>query len=261
MRNPFLVALLAASLAVGSSALAQPELEIRVIYDNTSAREDVEAHWGFASVVTFQGRRVLFDSGTKPDLFLRNLKIMGVGVDSIEAAMISHQHPDHRNGVYKLFPLNRTMRVHFLDAFYEKAYREAAAVSMNPRRETGSYELIPGAYSTGMIPGDPPEQSLAIETSQGIVLMVGCSHPGIVQIVETVRRQREVDSIRLLMGGLHMFRQSAEEIQPQIERLQQLNVRKIMPGHCSGDLAKRMFAELYGANFETLGAGKVLRLN
>ena len=238
-----------------------PELEIRVIYDNTSAREDVEADWGFASVVTFRGRRVLFDSGTKPDLFLRNLKIMGVEPGSIETAMVSHQHPDHRNGIYRLYPLNRNIGVHFLDVFYEKAYQEALAVEMEPERHTGPFELIPGAYSTGMIPGDPPEQSLAIETSKGLVLLVGCSHPGIANIVRATQKQRGVDSIRLLVGGLHMFRQSAEEIGPQIRQLQKLNVESVMPAHCSGDLAKEMFREAYGANFDTLGAGKVLRLN
>ncbi len=261
MRSSLLIASLLLLVAPCRPVPAQAELDIRIIYDNTSAREDVEAHWGFASVVTFRGRRALFDSGTKPDLFLRNLKIMGVEPGSIESAMISHQHPDHRNGIYKLFPLNRSMQVHFLDVFYEKAYGEALAVGMNPHRETGEYELIPGAYSTGMIPGDPPEQSLAIETSKGLVLLVGCSHPGITKIVATVQRQRRVDSIRLLLGGLHMFQQSAEEIRPQIERLKQLNIERVMPAHCSGDLAKQMFREAYGENFEPLGAGKVLRLD
>ena len=247
--------------ATALPAQEQPELEIRVIYDNTSADEAVQADWGFASVVTLRGHRALFDSGTKPDLFLRNLKTMGVEPGSIETAMISHQHPDHRNGIYQLYPLNRKIRVHFLDVFYEKAYQEALAVKMNPKRQTGPFELIPGAYSTGVIPGDPPEQSLAIETSKGLVLVVGCSHPGITNIVRTAQEQRGVDSIRLLVGGLHMFRQSAAEIASQIRQLQRLNVESVMPAHCSGDLAKEMFREAYGVNFDTLGAGKVLRLN
>ena len=155
-----------------------PELEIRVIYDNTSAREDVPADWGFSSVVTFRGRRALFDSGTKPGLFLANLEKMGVEPSSIETAMISHEHPDHRNGVNKLIPLNPKMIVHFQDAFYEKAFGEASAAGMKVRREIRPYELIPGAHSTGDDSGDPPEQSLAIETSKGVGVDCRVQPPG-----------------------------------------------------------------------------------
>jgi 7,8-dihydropterin-6-yl-methyl-4-(beta-D-ribofuranosyl)aminobenzene 5'-phosphate synthase len=253
--------LFTALLAASPIRAADPELEIRVIYDNTSAREDVPADWGFAAVVTVRGRRVLFDSGTKPDLFLSNLANMGVEPGSIEAAMISHQHPDHRNGIQRLYPLHRRMRVHFLDAFYPRAYEEAAAVGLRPRREAGPFELVPGAHSTGMIEGDPHEQSLAVETSQGIVLLVGCSHPGIVKIVETVRRQRSVDEIFLVLGGFHMFQQQEEQIRIQIARLRELKVRRVMPAHCSGDLAKDLFREAYGENFEPLGAGKVVKID
>ena len=93
------------------------------------------------------------------------------------------------------------------------------------------------------------------------MLIVGCSHPGIVTIVEKVKRQRGVDSIRLLLGGLHMFQQNENQVRTQIQRLRDLKVQRVMPGHCSGDLAKELFREVYGANFESLGAGKVLRLD
>ncbi len=248
-------------LLFASLPAAEPELEFRVIYDNTSARDDVEADWGFSTVVTFRGRRLLFDSGTKPDLFLLNLQKMGVEPASIEQAVISHEHPDHRNGIYRLYPENPKIQVHFLDVFLAEAFEQARAVGLTPERVRGPFEVIPGVYSTGLIEGEPPEQSLIIETSKGIVLLVGCSHPGIVRIVETVERQRGKNSIRLVLGGFHMFRQSAGEISRQIGQLRDLNVGKVMPAHCSGDLAKQLFREAYGENFDTLGAGKVLRLD
>ena len=261
LAGAWLLAVALASSANLPAAPPVPELEIRVIYDNTSARSDVQADWGFAAVVTLRERRVLFDSGTKPELFLTNLEKMEVDPSSITQAVISHQHPDHRNGIYKLFPLHPSIRIHFLKAFYEKAYEEATAVGMTPNRVTGPFEVEPGVYSTGMIAGDPPEQSLAVETSKGIVLLVGCGHPGVVNIVETVERQRGVDSIRLVLGGFHMLRQNEDEINSKIAKLKQLNVRRVMPAHCSGDLAKRLFQEAYGVNFETLGAGKVVRFD
>lgn len=254
--------LLAALLSQSPAAVTEDsELEIRVIYDNTSARDDVPADWGFSTVITFRDRRVLFDSGTKPDLFLENLGKLDVAPASIEQAVISHQHPDHRNGIYKLYQRRPELEVHFLKAFYEKAYAEAAAVGLEPNRVTDAFEVMPGVYSTGLMDGNPPEQSLAIETSQGIVLVVGCSHPGIVKIVEKVERQRRAESILLVLGGFHMFQQSADEIGPQIAALQKLNVKRVMPAHCSGDLAKQLFEQAYGSNFEPLGAGKVVTVD
>lgn len=152
------------------------------------------------------------------------------------------------------------MGVHFLEAFLQEAYDQAEAIGMKPARVTNPFEIVPGAYSTGKIDGSPPEQSLIVETSQGIVLLVGCSHPGIVKIVETVRKQRGADSIRLVLGGFHMFQQEETRIREQVAALKQLNVRRVMPAHCSGDLAKKIFAEVYGNDFEPLGAGKILVL-
>lgn len=262
---PFAIAVMLFVFGAGglgtSARAAEPELEIRVIYDNTSAREDVEEDWGFSSVATFRGRRVLFDSGTDPDLFMTNLAKMEVEPGSIETAIISHEHRDHRSGVYKLYPLNRRMGVHFLDAFLQEAWEQAETIGMKPVRGTGPFEVVPGAYSTGKIDGSPPEQSLAVETSRGIVLLVGCSHPGIVKIVETVQKQRGSDSIRLVLGGFHMFQQEEPEIREQAAALRRLKVRRVMPAHCSGDLAKKIFAEVYGSDFEPLGAGQVLRLD
>ncbi len=250
----------AVAFAAVCRAQAPPELEIRVIYDNTSARADVKEDWGFSAVVTFKGRRVLFDSGTKPELFLENLKKLDVDPKSIEQTIISHTHDDHRSGVYKLYPLNPRMKVHFLDLFTLEAFQDAAKIGMRPDRVTRPFELLPGMYSTGTVAGDPPEQSLLIETSHGMVMLVGCSHPGVVQMVEAAERQRKKNSVRLLLGGFHMFRQRPEQIAPQIVRLKELGVERILPAHCTGDLARQMIRDTFKSGYDTAGAGKVIAL-
>ncbi len=247
--------------AVACAVFAQPpELEIRIIYDNTSARAELKEDWGFAALATFGGRRILFDSGTKPDLFLENLGKLGIAPGSIEQALISHEHGDHRNGIYRLYPLHRALSVHFLDRFLPEAFTEAERIGLRPNRVTGPFQLADGVFSSGLVEGDPPEQALAIETSKGIAMLVGCSHPGVVKMVETVLARRRASSIRLLVGGMHMFRQTAEQIRPQIERLRALRVERIAPAHCTGDLARQMFREAYGAAFEEAGAGRLLTM-
>jgi 7,8-dihydropterin-6-yl-methyl-4-(beta-D-ribofuranosyl)aminobenzene 5'-phosphate synthase len=242
-------------------AKARPELEIRLVFDNTSAREDLRRSWGFSAVIDFRGRRVLFDAGSDPILLLEHLELMQIDPKSIEHAVISHQHGDHLRGVYWVFEKNPNMKVHFLDAFPDEAFRRAKAVKMKPRRVTKPFEVVPGVHSTGIVQGLPPEQSLVIETSAGLVMLVGCSHPGVVKLVETAQTQRKKDSIRLLLGGFHLLRKEPKQIKDTINQLQNLNVQTVMPAHCSGDLAKEMFESLYAKQFKSAGVGRRIVLD
>lgn len=234
----------------------QPELEIRVVFDNTSARDDLRRSWGFSAVVDFGGHRVLFDAGSDPILLLEHLKKMQIDPKTIEHAVISHQHGDHLRGVYWVFEKNPQMKVHFLDCFPDEAFRRAAAVKMKPHRAKEPFEVVPGIFSTGVVDGLPPEQSLLIETSEGLVMIVGCSHPGLIKLVETAEIQRKKKSVRLLLGGFHMLRKNPEQIKKTINRLEDLNVATVIPAHCSGDLAKELFQLTYGKQYHTAGAGR-----
>ncbi len=256
-----LVPLLSVEARAAEPAQKSSELEIRVVFDNTSARADLNRSWGFSAVVDFRGHRILFDAGSDPILLLEHLEKMQIDPKSIEQAVISHQHGDHLRGIYWVFEKNPKLKVHFLDCFPEEPFRRAKALKMTPNRVTGPFEVVPGIHSTGIVEGLPSEQSLAIETSQGVVMLVGCSHPGVVKLVETVKTQRKKDSIRLLLGGFHMLRKQPEEIKSTINRLQDLQVQTVMPAHCSGDEAKEMFQSLYGEQFQAAGAGRLIVLD
>jgi len=242
-------------------AQTSPEVEIRVVYDNTSARAGVREDWGFAAVVSVGERRILFDSGTKPGLFLENLKKLGVEAKSIEKVVISHQHQDHRNGIYALHPLNPRMAVHFLKTFEPAAWEAAERIGMKPVAiGDGPVQLLPGVWTTGRVAGEPDEQALVVETPKGIVVMVGCSHPGVVKMVEAAERQRGKDSVRLLLGGFHMFRQSEAQIGAQIQELRRQRVQRIRPAHCTGELAHSLFEKEWGTSYGKAGAGNVIRV-
>ena len=146
-------------------------MEIRIIYDNTSARSDMPADWGFAAVVTLNGHRVLFDSGANPDLFVENLRKMDVRPDSIQAAVISHIHPDHRSGIYKLQPMYSPMAVHFLETFDPVAFAEAVSVGLQPKRINGPEEIAPGIFTRASIlvqsRTGPPPGSLQCKSRAG----------------------------------------------------------------------------------------------
>src|SRR6266851_5150852 len=104
-----------------ASALAvTPEQQLTIVYDNTSVRPDLKSDWGFSALVDFHGQRVLFDVGGKPDIFLANLKQLGIEKSSIQTTIISHEQV-RSDGIYKVLPAGL---VYFLDSF-SKRYPEA----------------------------------------------------------------------------------------------------------------------------------------
>jgi len=235
---------------------ATPEQQITIVYDNTAARPDLRTDWGFSALVDFHGQRVLFDVGSKPDIFLANLKQLGIEKTSIQSTIISHEQSSHTGGIYKVLPAGL---IYFLDSF-SKRYPAADAVGLEAKRSNAPTQLGPGIYSTGEIAGSPPEQALVIETSKGLVMLVSCAHPGIARMVETVEKQRNAKSIRMIVGGLHMYEQSEQQVRPVLAQLQKLNVQSVVLGHCTGDLAMRIFREAYGDRFAAAGAGKRIPL-
>jgi 7,8-dihydropterin-6-yl-methyl-4-(beta-D-ribofuranosyl)aminobenzene 5'-phosphate synthase len=234
-----------------SAFAASPEQQITIVYDNTATRPDLKTDWGFSALVDFRGQRILFDVGSKPDIFLGNLKQLGIEKSSIQSTIISHEHTSRSGGIYKILPAGL---IYFLDSF-SKRYPEADAVGLEVRRVKSPAQLGPGLYSTG-----ESELALVIETSQGLVLLVSCAHPGIARMVETVEKERNVKSIRMIVGGLHMYEQGERQIRPVVAQLQKLNVQSVVLGHCTGDLALRIFREAYGDRFAAAGAGKKIPL-
>ncbi len=256
MKVPAALLILATTLSAAPS-----DGEILIVYDNTSIAAGIQGDWGFAAAVTFAGHRVLFDTGTKPDVLLSNLEKLKVDPGSIEQVLISHAHRDHFGGLFSIWRKNSRMSVHFLDAFPSSLFREAEAAGIRPSRATGPFELTPGILSTGIVEGNPPEQSMVLETSRGIVLLTGCSHPGLVKIVETVERQRNKHSILLVVGGFHMGGQDEATIRRSIARLKEMKVVEVIPTHCTPELASRLFKEAYAERCRPGGAGTRIALD
>lgn len=223
-------------LLLSTAALAAPRsspTEILILYDNVAAEPGLTAHWGFAALVTHHGRRVLLDTGTKAELFIEHLRKLKIDPATIEQVVISHAHGDHTGGLSSLRAAHPRLVVH------------------EPKKP-GPFEVVPGVYSTGIIAGPVTEQAMVIDTPKGLVVLTGCSHPGIVKMVEVAVTQRGARPVRLVLGGFHMLQQSPEQIQGAISELKRLNVAMALATHCSGDLAVKMFREAFG---EGPGAG------
>jgi 7,8-dihydropterin-6-yl-methyl-4-(beta-D-ribofuranosyl)aminobenzene 5'-phosphate synthase len=104
------------------------------------------------------------------------------------------------------------------------------------------------------------EQALVIQTDQGLLVITGCAHPGIVAIVEQAREMFD-GPVRLVEGGFHLGSKSKAEIDSILKGFRRMGVQQVAPCHCTGERAITMFAAEYGEDFLPAGVGRVIRVD
>jgi 7,8-dihydropterin-6-yl-methyl-4-(beta-D-ribofuranosyl)aminobenzene 5'-phosphate synthase len=187
---------------------------------------------------------------------MENMGLMGIDPSGIEAVVISHAHGDHTGGFPAIYEAGARPRLYLLDGFLEEMGLDAAD-SVEIVEATPGQEIVPGIYTTGLVDGPVREQAIYFETAQGLVVVSGCAHPGIVQMVERVREQRS-EPFYQVMGGFHMLDVDGEGLEAAVVSFQRLGVQRAGPTHCSGIVAMNTFQRVYGENFVRLGVGRVM---
>jgi 7,8-dihydropterin-6-yl-methyl-4-(beta-D-ribofuranosyl)aminobenzene 5'-phosphate synthase len=104
-----------------------------------------------------------------------------------------------------------------------------------------------------------PEQALILQTAEGLVVITGCAHPGILQMIE---KSREIGKgpVHLVMGGFHLFGASRQQVREILSQFRDLGVVKVSPCHCAGTEVIEMFQESYGQDYIQCGVGQVIHL-
>lgn len=211
-------------------------MKVTIIYDNTSARPELQADWGFSALVEAKGKRILFDTGADGRILLSNMEKLKIDPKEIEDVFISHLHWDHTGGLSAFLRLNNQVKLWIPSYFHEaKAAKEAIEVKVPTK-------LYEGIYSTGELEGI--EQSLCIETEKGIVIIAGCSHPRMEHILQVAS---EFGKVHGIIGGLHGT---------EPESLKGLNL--ICATHCTQ--YKSRIKSLYPQKYIEGGAGRVIEI-
>jgi 7,8-dihydropterin-6-yl-methyl-4-(beta-D-ribofuranosyl)aminobenzene 5'-phosphate synthase len=282
-------------------ATAAEPARITVLYDAFGKDATMTKDWGYAALVEVNGKRILFDTGGDPAIFAKNVKAKAVDLTKLDFVVFSHRHGDHVGGVSYLLSVNPKVKIYapkdgfggtFGSDLPGKFYRKDESLSAEMRYYNGAPPdvirlgtVFPGANiqlidkTTEVVPGmtliatvsDAPgtkelkELSLAINTPDGIVLVVGCSHPGIESIVAEAAKINP--HIHFLAGGFHLVVADDAAIEKVATSLHDTyKVDYIAPGHCTGEPAfaamQRMFGDryLYAGLGTTLGVGAVPRV-
>jgi 7,8-dihydropterin-6-yl-methyl-4-(beta-D-ribofuranosyl)aminobenzene 5'-phosphate synthase len=248
-------------VALLSAAPAAAQMEhtgrITILIDNYVLDTRLKSAWGFSALVDYEGQRVLFDTGDMGAHLLAALDVLEIDPASIETVALSHYHADHTGGLPSVTQSGARLTLYVLPSFPDYFKTRTAALAEIVEVEPGQ-AIIPGVYTTGEVSGPIPEQALVIATADGLIIVTGCAHPGIVEIVQAAQALFPDQPVRLVMGGFHLLEMGAGEINAIIAELRALGVQQVAPTHCSGDLARQLFAEAYGEDFVEAGAGLVL---
>ena len=295
MRHISLRALAVFILLLAHIAVAGTPNRVTILYDSFGKSPTLTMDWGFAALVEYGGKRILFDTGNNAQIFEHNVKAAGVDLQKLDFVVMSHRHGDHMGGLAYLLKVNPTVKIYAPkersgvygdDQPSSTWYRKDPSLPAEQRYYSGAppeiihmgeawpganfqlidknIEIVPGMYLIALVSDKPGtlelrELSLAIRTPDGLVLVVGCSHPGVEHIVQEASA---IDPhINLLFGGLHQI----QAPDPEVERIarvlhDQYKLDRIAPGHCTGEPEFAALKKTFGDHYLYAGVGSVVDL-
>lgn len=169
--------------------------KITIIYDNYSTRPELKTGWGFSALIAKGDEScILFDTGNDGGALLFNMERLGIAPEKIDTIVISHGHSDHTGGLAEILRVNSQAIIYLPNSVTGKIPgREVVPVSR-------PLEISNNVFSTGELSSE--EQSLLVKTHNGILVVTGCSHPGVGAIIDAASVHGKIYGI---IGGLHGF--------------------------------------------------------
>ncbi|WP_297515442.1 MBL fold metallo-hydrolase [Thermococcus sp.] len=256
------------------------------------------AQHGVSFLIEADGRRILFDTGQSAEPVLHNMKLLGIEPASIDYLFLSHCHYDHTGGLLGILKaIGRRVPViahpsifrrHFITRpylrevgvpFRREEIEELADLyltadpllitenvlstgEITEREGFERAELEVYTIENGKVVRDElrDDMSLVAKTPEGLVVISGCSHAGIVSIVKHAIRLTGEECVRAVIGGFHLIEAGEERIRKTVEEFQRLGVEEVYTGHCTGLRAEAEFLKAYGERFHKLHSGMVIEL-
>jgi 7,8-dihydropterin-6-yl-methyl-4-(beta-D-ribofuranosyl)aminobenzene 5'-phosphate synthase len=256
-RCGLLIAVCLSLLAARGAGQVSPQpLTITYLYDNTTVSAGTKSDWGFSCLIQANGKNLLFDTGANPDILRANMAALHIDAARIDAVVFSHEHADHTGGVAALG--ERAGLPVFFPASFGAATR-AAFTSQGFRLMPVAQALavLPGIATSDEIGAQIREEALVAEIPQGLVVVAGCAHPGIIPMLKQIASSRK-RPVYMVLGGFHLQQTPADELKRIVADFKALGVAYAGPTHCTGDEAIKLFRTAYGDHFISGGVGTVV---
>src|SRR5215475_1255682 len=292
LKKSLFAAAVLSSIVIGApavSAAAEPGNQITILYDAFGTDSAMTKDWGFSALVEVAGKRILFDTGDNAEILAANVKAKNVDLTKLDFVVLSHRHSDHMAGLAHVLSVNPKVKIYapkegfgiygssLPSTFYRKAEalppdmryfdgKPPAVMTFGSAWQDANFELIdktteiaPGITLIALVSDAPgtrelKELSLAINTPEGVVLVVGCSHPGIDKIVEAAATINP--KIHLIAGGFHLVAAPDDAISRIVAALKDtFKVEIIAPGHCTGEPTFAALKQAFGDHYVYAGLG------
>lgn len=284
-------------LMMGGVSAQESPARVTILYDAFGKPSTLKRGWGYSALVEYGGKRVLFDTGGDNDDFAYNVKTLGVDLTRLDLVVLTHRHGDHTSGLKYVLSVNPSVKIYtpaegaafgtpIGPALLKLIRRKVDSVPEdlryfggNPPERMAAGTPWPGANfsqirePTEVLPGfflfstpsdvtgtkEMNEISMAVRTPQGLIVIVGCSHPGIEKILEAASK---IDSrIYSVFGGFHLVDISDAEVTRMASSFRdKWKIERMAPGHCTGQFAFSEFIRVYGSKFDHAGLGSVIAL-
>lgn len=254
---------------------------------------------GLSFVIETPSESIIFDTG-QSDAFIENARLMGIDLSGVKKMIISHGHYDHSGGVKSFVEkyhsdLQFFVSSHFFDKKFKIAdgmtkyigndfdedFLQSNGVDINLIKNTIT-EVSENIYiitnferyflektneqfyieknGNNITDEFNDEISIVIKGEEGLVVLVGCSHPGIRNIITSVKNAFP-EPILAVIGGTHLRNASDERIMESVEMFKNLKVKKIGVSHCTGDRATDLLKNEMKNEFFENKTGSVFEFN
>ena len=237
--------------------MASNSVRVTTLVDNEVWKKGLASTWGLSLYVEMgmkRGRHViLMDTSGSFETFSTNASELGVDLSAVEAIFITHWHGDHCGSLSRVLPLLKQSTAVYVPSESSFGIKDIKEAGGSPQVCSEPMEFIEGAMSTGDLGG---EHSLFMNVKgNGLVVLAGCSHPGIINIVKRARRVSSVSKVCAVIGGFHIS--GAHEGNGVGKFFDEIDVGLVSPCHCTGAEAKDAIARIMGARYVKNGSGRV----